>query len=230
MKGRLVKMDKKDKKFDLILFDLDGTVFDTAKTILDTLKATVDYAGLRKLTDEEMAAFIGPPILQSFKEYYPGLGEEELTKLVEYYRAYYLDKELLKAELFPGVLDVLMTLKTEGYKVALATYKLMKCVTPLFDYKGVTKYFDTLRGSIKESGLTKADIMKLAMKDCGVTDVDRACMVGDTEYDLRGAIECNMPFIGVTYGAGIKGITEEEKNYKKYIALVDKMEDILKYV
>ena len=74
-------MAKKEKKYDLILFDLDGTVFDTAKTILDSLKATVEYAGLRKLSDEEMATFIGPPVLQSFKRYYPELSEEEIAKL-----------------------------------------------------------------------------------------------------------------------------------------------------
>lgn len=223
-------MEKIDRKYDLILFDLDGTIFDTAETILNSLRATIEYAGIRKLTKEEEWSFIGPPILKSIKKYYPELSDEEIDKLVEYYRAYYIDNELLKAELFPGVLETIISLRDNGYKVALATYKIMKCVTPLFEKKGMTKYFDSIRGSVAESGLTKADIMKLAMEDCKVTDVDRVCMVGDTEYDLRGAIACDMPFIGVTYGAGIKNLTEEEKNYKKYIALVDRAEDILKYV
>lgn len=219
-----------DRKFDLILFDLDGTVFDTKDTILNSLKATIDASGLRKLTDEEVSYFIGPPIVSSFKKYYPELSGDEIDELTKMYRAYYMEKELLKAKLFPGVLDLLVELKKRGYKTALATYKLMKCVTPLFDHYDVTKYFDTLRGSVHETGLTKTDIMKLAMADCNVLNVDKVCMIGDTEYDLRGAINCDISFIGVSYGAGFKGLTDDEKNYKKFITIVDKAEEILKYV
>lgn len=219
-----------DRKFDLILFDLDGTVFDTAETIKNTLRATVDIAGLRKLSEEEINSFIGPPIVRSFKKFYPDLDDEAINELMKEYRAYYMSKELLKAKLFPGVLELIKTLRERGYKTALATYKLMKCVTPLFDHYDVTKYFDTLRGSVNETGLTKTDIMKLAIDDCKISDLNRVCMVGDTEHDLRGAIECGVSFIAVSYGMGIKDITLEEQKYSKFIATVDSATDILNYV
>ena len=219
-----------NRKYDLILFDLDGTVFDTADTILNSLKAVIEKLGLRKLTDEEISTFIGPPALQSFKRYYPECSEERINEIIDEYRKYYMEKELLNAKLFPGMLEVIKSLKGNGYKIALATYKIMKCVTPLFDYNDLTKYFDTLRGSVNESGLTKADIMKLAMEDCGVKDLDKVCMIGDTKYDLRGAIECKIYFIGANYGVGIKDVTDEEKNYSKYLANVDRPIDILAYV
>ena len=135
-----------NKKFELILFDLDGTVFDTAETILNSLKATVENAGLRKLTKEEVDTFIGPPIIDSLKRYYPELSDEEIDNLTKEYRKYYIEHELLKAKPFEHIPDVITTLKENGYKIALATYKLMKCVTPLFDHYDMTKYFDTLRG------------------------------------------------------------------------------------
>ena len=106
----------------------------------------------------------------------------------------------------------------------------MKCVTPLFEHHDMTKYFDTLRGSINEKGLTKTDIMRLAIEDCKVNDYEKVCMIGDTEHDYRGAINLNVSFIGVNYGAGFKGLTEEEKKYDKCIGFVDDAIDILKLV
>lgn len=219
-----------NKRFDLILFDLDGTVFDTVQTILNSLKATVENAGLRKLTDEEVNAFIGPPVIDSLHRYFPELSDDEIDNLTKAYRQYYIDYELLKAKPFPNIPEVIITLKENGYKIALATYKLMRCVTPLFDYYDMTKYFDTLRGSINEKGLTKTDIMRLAIEDCKVTDYDRVCMIGDTEHDLRGAINLGVSFIGVNYGAGFKGLIDEEKNYKKSISFVDNPIEILDLV
>lgn len=219
-----------NRKFDLILFDLDGTVFDTAETILNSLKATVKNAGLRELTKEEVDTFIGPPIIDSLHRYYPKLSDEEIDNLTKEYRKYYIEHELLNAKPFPHIPEVITTLKENGYKVALATYKLMKCVTPLFDYYDMTKYFDTLRGSINEKGLTKTDIMRLAIEDCKVMDYDKVCMIGDTEHDLRGAINLNVYFIGVNYGAGFKGLTDEEKNYKKCVGYVDDAIQILDLV
>ena len=218
------------RKFDLILFDLDGTVFDTADTILNSLKATVKNAGLRTLTEDEVNTFIGPPIIDSLKRYYPEMSDEEIDNLTKEYRKYYLEHELLKAKPFKNIPEVIVKLKENGYKVALATYKLMKCVTPLFDYYDMTKHFDTLRGSINEKGLTKTDIMRLAIEDCKVTDYDRVCMIGDTEHDYRGAMNLGVAFIGVNYGAGFKGLTDEEKNYKKCIGFVDDAIEILDLV
>ena len=219
-----------NRKFDLILFDLDGTVFDTAKTLLDSITGTVKLAGLRDLTEEELSTFIGPPVVTSLKGYYPELSDEEIDELTTKYRDYYINREMLKANLFPGMLEVLQTLKANGYKVALATYKLMKCVIPLFEKKDVAKYFDTLRGSTAETGMSKTEIMKWAIDDCKITDYDRICMIGDTEHDLRGAINLNVHFIGVNYGAGFKGLTEEEKNYSNIVAFVDEPKEILNWV
>ena len=219
-----------NKKFDLILFDLDGTLFDTAKTLLDSIKGAVKIAGLRELTEDELNTFIGPPVVFSLKGYYPHLSNEEIDNLTTLYRDYYMKNEMLKANLFPGMLDVLKGLKENGYKVALATYKLMKCVIPLFENKDVAKYFDTLRGSTAEIGMSKTDIMRWAIEDCKITDCDKICMIGDTEHDLRGAINLGISFIGVNYGAKFKGLTEEEKNYEKIVAYVDNAIEILDYL
>ena len=219
-----------NRRFDLILFDLDGTLFDTADTILNTLRATVKFARLRTLTQEEIGTFIGPPILDSFKRYYPDLTDDEIDDLAKNYRMYYMEYELLKAKPFPHIPELIKTLKERGYKIALATYKLIKCAVPLFDHYDMTKYFDAIKGSVSEKGLTKAEIMTMAIDECKVKDYDRVCMVGDTEHDLRGSIANGISFIGVKYGTGFKGLTEEEKNYSKCVGYVDDPLEILDLV
>lgn len=219
-----------NKKFDLILFDLDGTLFDTAETLLNSIKGSMKQAGMRELTDEELSTFIGPPVVFSLKNYYPNLNDEEIENLTAFYRDYYIKNEMLKAELFPGMLNVLETLKKNNYKLALATYKLMKCVIPLLEKKNVAKYFDSIRGSVAETGMTKTEIMKWAIDDCKINDVNRICMVGDTEHDLRGAINLGVHFIGVKYGAGFKDLTKEEENYKNLVAYIENANEIINYV
>ena len=65
------------------------------------------------------------------------------------------------------------------------------------------------------------------MDDCGVLNPDRVCMIGDTEHDLRGAINLNVYFLAVSYGSGIKNVTKEELNYKKFLGTVDNAINIL---
>ena len=70
-----------NKKFDLILFDLDGTLFDTTDTILNSIEATIKLLGLRELTKEEVGSFIGPPVVTSLKKFYPYMSDEELDNV-----------------------------------------------------------------------------------------------------------------------------------------------------
>ena len=216
-----------DRKFDLILFDLDGTLFDTKQTILNALCGYIEEVGIRTLTDEEKESFFGPPAIRSFKKFFPQMSEDEINKLLIGYRKYYLEKELLKAKMYDGTLDVLIKLKEDGYKVALATYKLMNCVTPLLKHYDVLKYFDAVKGSVAELGGTKTDIMKEAIDECKVKDYDRICMIGDTDHDFGGAVDLNVSFIGMNYGHSFDNLSEEHKKYKKFLGICNKAREIL---
>ena len=219
-----------DKKFDLILFDLDGTLFDTKQTIFNALSSYVKEAGLRPLTEEEINSFFGPPAIVSIRKFYPQLSDDEINKIVLGYRQYYIDNELLKAKMYDGTLDVLIKLKEDGYKVALATYKLMSCVTILLNHYDLFKYFDAVKGSIAEIGGTKTDIMKEAIEACKITDYDRICMIGDTNYDFDGSVNLNVSFIGANYAHTFDNLSEEHKNYKKFVGVCNKPKEILDMV
>lgn len=216
-----------EKNFDLIVFDLDGTLFDTKQTILDALVGFVKYKGLRTLTDEEANKFFGPPAARSFKEYYPQINDEDRVELLHEYRKFYIENTLLKAKPYDGTEDMLKELKKRDYKMAIATYKLMRCVNPLVEHYGFDKYFDSIKGSVSEMGSTKTQIMQEAISECKVSNYDRVCMVGDTEHDFGGARNLNISFIGMNYGGDFNKLTDEQKNYDKFIGICEKAYDIL---
>lgn len=216
-----------DRKFDLIVFDLDGTLFNTKWTILEALDGFVKYKGLKKLTEEELESFFGPPAAISFKKYFNDISDKEREELLYEYRNYYMENTLLKAKPYDGTEDVLKELKNRGFKIALATYKLMRCVTPLIEHYGYNKYFDSIKGSVAELGSTKTQIMKDAINECKISDNNRICMIGDTEHDFGGARNLEVAFIGMNYAGNFDTLTDEQKNYKKFVGICNKAIEIL---
>lgn len=215
------------RKYDLIVFDLDGTLFDTRRSIINSIKHMLLTENIRKLTDEEVRTFLGPPLEASMKRYYPELPEEEINRLIEVYRKHYVEVELLNTNLYDGMDEVLKTLKSEGYKVALGTYKNIRCVTPLFDHFDITKYFDALKGTEDGHEYTKVQIIQHAIEACGIKKLNKVCMIGDTEHDFRGAIQCGIDFIGMTYGFGYMGLSEKELKYENFLGYCDRAIEIL---
>ena len=141
-----------------------------------------------------------------------------------------MKNELLKAKLYDGTEEVLIELRERGYKLALATYKLMRCVTPLLSHNDVLKYFDAVKGSVAELGGTKTEIMKEAIEECKVTDYDRICMIGDTDHDFGGAVNLNVAFIGANYSHTFDNLSEEHKKYKKFVGICNNPREILDLV
>ena len=219
-----------ERKFDLIIFDLDGTLFDTKWTILKALVDFVEKEKLRKLTDEEVEGFFGPPVIKSFEKFYPHFNKQEIDELTARYRKYYMENELLKAKIYNGTKEMIVTLKERGYKVALATYKLMKCVFPLLEYNDIIKYFYSIQGSFTELDGTKADIMLRAIKECEITDLNRVCMVGDTEHDFGAARTLQVSFIGMNYAHTFDNLSKEQAEYKKLLGLCSEAIEILDLV
>lgn len=218
------------RKFDLIVFDLDGTVFDTKQSLLNTVRYVIQNEGLHQVSDETVKSFIGPPLEYSFKAAYPEIPQQELTRLIKVFRTHYKNVELFNTKLYDGIEDVFIKLKEENYKIALATYKAEDCAKMLFEHFNLTKYFDSIKGAIENLNYTKVDIINRAIKECAISDLNKICMIGDTEHDFRGAIHVGIYFIGMTYGFEFSGLTDEEKKYKNFIDYCDKAEEILKFV
>lgn len=194
---------KKMKQYKFFLFDLDGTVLNTEDGILKSIDSALNHLGLPPLSMDQKRSMIGPPIEYSFKKIC-GLSSECAAKAAAYFREIYPSKFLLEAQEYPGIIKLISTLKADGRKVAIATYKKDRYAQKLMEYFGLTKICDCCLGSDDEGTLTKSDIIKICLQKMGCSEPSEAVMVGDTVHDGIGARQAGIDFWGVSYGYGFQ--------------------------
>lgn len=209
--------------FDVVVFDVDGTLLDTSEGVLASVKYTIGKHNLPEIDEETLRTFIGPPIQDSFARVY-GLSGEILQELATTFRNQYKDVDLLKAVPYEGIFDVFEALLTNGIKPAIATYKRQDYATKIMQHFGFDKYTDIIYGADHENKLKKRDIIELALKDSGVSDFSKAVMIGDSDNDAIGAEGIGTEFIGVTYGFGFR--SKEDVNKFKNVGSADTAKEL----
>lgn len=201
------------RKYDLVIFDLDGTLLDTGEGIVEAVRHTIDRFGLTPLEDEELKrGFIGPPIQEGFAKRY-GLEGDILQDIATVFRDYYSTKSLLGARIYDGLEELLQKLLGMGVKPAVATYKREDYALTLLCAFGFDKYTDIMFGGDHTNILKKKDIIEKCIAKAGVTDLSRVVMIGDTDGDRKGAELVGIDFIGVTYGFGYKTARDVMSGY-----------------
>ena len=119
------------------------------------------------------------------------------------YRDYYDEVGQTSNKLFDGVIEMLTALRERGFKIAVCTSKNEPVAEMVCDKMGLSPYLDAICGSTFDgSRRAKADIIPYAIKTLGCRDKENALMIGDTDYDARGAQLAGVDFLGVTYGYG----------------------------
>ncbi|MEO5920590.1 MAG: HAD hydrolase-like protein [Pseudolysinimonas sp.] len=191
-------------RYTAVLFDLDGTIVDSAPGITATLAKTFERLGRPVPTPAELLAYVGPPILDSFRDLaHFDAAESELA--LETYRPLYLESGVYDATVYPGLEEVLRRIHESGMRLSLATSKPEVPATLVLDHYGLTKYFDELTGaSADETRSKKADVVAEALRRLreGGADLSAPVMIGDRIHDTHGAGEHGVPTIYVTWGYG----------------------------
>ena len=200
--------------FDLIIWDLDGTLLDTSEGILAASKYVIAKHGFEVPADDVLKTFIGPPLQQSFIKFF-NVTEEESKEMANAFRQRYLEAELLKATPYDGMLALVHDISISGVKQGVATYKRQDLAEKILDNFGFADYVDMIFGSDLEGKLTKSDIIEKVIKTSGVVERDKIVMIGDSKGDQKGAAQAGIDFIGVTYGFGFM---EGEQEYKFKLA------------
>ena len=190
-------------RYDLVIFDVDGTMLDTTDGVLSSVRYTIDKFGFSMLSEQELSTFIGPPIQDSFALHY-GLSGGILQDIATVFRDQYKDVDLLKATPYDGIYEVFDKLMKHGVKTAVATYKREDYAVTLLKHYGFDRYTDIMHGGDHENKLKKCDIIEKCISESGVTDKSRVVMIGDTANDAIGAEKIGVDFIAVTYGFGFK--------------------------
>ena len=209
--------------YDIILFDLDGTLTDPGIGITNSVAHALAHWNIEVADRAELYKFIGPPLSDSFMRYY-GFSEEDAIHAIAVYREYFSVKGLYENEVYPGILELLSALKAAGKTVVLATSKPEGFAVEILRHFGLYDYFDIIAGaSMDESRNKKADVIAYAISQMKNPDLSRMIMIGDREHDILGAKQIGIDSIGVLYGYGDRA--EHEKAGATYIA--EKVKDIL---
>jgi phosphoglycolate phosphatase len=187
-----------------ILFDLDGTIADSAPGITASLGYMFENMGREVPDAEELLAWVGPPILESFRVR-AGMDEVESAQALAIYRQHYLENNAQGSPIFEGVPKVLRAIHAAGIPLALATSKPEFPASVILDNGNLTQYFRVMAGSsIDEIRSAKKDVIEEAMRRFTMIGVDtsRPVMVGDRLHDVEGAAAHGIPTIFVEWGYG----------------------------
>ena len=187
-------------KYSLVVFDMDGTLADTSPGILQSFHYAAREMGVPEPDDALLMAHMGGSLHLSVQDALC-IPEEDVQKAVDLFRTYYDTKGRMESEMFPGTLEVLEKLHSEGVKLGVATMKLHEYAVEQIGIWGVEDLFDTVHGSDVFGRVTKADTIDMCMYDCGIGPAD-TLMVGDTPNDYHGAKASGTDFLAVTYGFG----------------------------
>lgn len=215
------------ERFDMVVFDVDGTLLDTSAGILSAVRKVIEEEKLPTLSEEQLRGFIGPPIQNSFANAY-GISQSKANEMGNRFRKIYgTDEFLFQAIPYEGIYETFSSISAFS-KITIATYKRIDYASRILDYFGFDRYTTEYYGSDFDGKLTKRDIILQAISAQRVSDFSKVLMIGDTWHDAKGAEELGVRFLGVTYGFGFKG--ENDLKGFPYIGIATTPKEICNFV
>ena len=184
---------------DLIIFDWDGTLMDSAAKIVTCMQCAARDLDLVAPSCDEVENIIGLGLPQAVARLFPALSAEGNERLQKAYAEHYVVNDKTQTPLFFGVERTLISLRKQGYRLAVATGKSRKGLNRVFAETGTGAYFDSSRCADETASKPHPLMLEelLAELDC---KAERALMVGDSEYDMEMAKNAGVKPIAVDYG------------------------------
>lgn len=188
-----------ERRFDLIVFDWDGTLMDSTATIVLAIQAACADLGLPVPDRQQASHVIGLGLNEALHSAVPALDPADYPRMVERYRHHYFarDNDLV---LFDGADQLVRTLYDMGYVLAVATGKSRKGLDRAFEMSGLGAVFHASR-TADETFSKPHPAMLLELMDEQGVEAGRTLMIGDTTHDLQMAKNASVQALGVSYGA-----------------------------
>jgi phosphoglycolate phosphatase len=187
------------RRFDLIVFDWDGTLFDSTQLIARCIQAACADVGTTVPSDRDASYVIGLGLADALRHVAPALAPERYRELGERYRQHYLAQQD-DIVLFDGTLEMLRALKQRNHALGVATGKTRRGLDEALQRSGLGELFDATRTADETAGKPDPRMLHELMRELGVTP-DRTLMVGDTTHDLRLAANAGCASVAVSFGA-----------------------------
>lgn len=187
------------KKYDLIVFDWDGTLMNSTATIVKCLQSAASDLGLPIPSAENAAHVIGLGLVDAMQAVWPGVDPKHYPNLAERYRHHYFkqDDDLV---LFDGVKEMLADVSQDGYLLAVATGKSRAGLNRALQSSKLHAIFDATRCADETFSKPHPAMLLELTQELG-QDIKRTVMIGDTTHDLLMAGNAGADAIAVSYGA-----------------------------
>lgn len=214
--------------YNYIFFDLDGTLTDPREGITKSVQHALKRMGIEEPDLKKLEPFIGPPLVDSFKEFYH-FTDEQAWKALDYYREYFSVTGLYQNKLLPGADKMLKSLKGHGKVLAIASSKPEPFVRQIAENFRIIQYFDYICGSTMDETRTKKEevIEELLLRmRLPKEKLSQVLMVGDRRHDVEGAAFFGIPCLGLSIGFAAEGELERAGA----IAIADSMKDVEEFV
>ncbi len=206
------------KKFELIIFDLDGTLVDSAKDIMIANNKTLEKFGYKPISFKNVKHIIGQGIrvniIRSLKMQDVKINKKKENEMYDFFFSFYKKNLYVKSKIYGGLNSFLKNLKKKGYKLAVCSNKLETLTKIVLKKTKLLKYFDFVAG-----GDTFAhrkphpSVLNNIIKNFKINK-NNVLFIGDSEHDYHSALNSNIKFCLKTKGFTNKPISFFKKSYK----------------
>ncbi len=230
-----------------LLFDLDGTLTDPKEGICRSVQYALHAFGIEEPDIDKLEPFIGPPLMDSFMEFYD-MTKERAAEAIDKYRERFSVTGWSENIVYEGVPHMLKSLRDAGYVLAVASSKPTVFVERILTHFGLRDAFSVVVGSeLDGRRINKDEVIREALRQlfAGQDDeqgsgqnsgssnavsegirYDDLLMIGDRKFDVEGAHALGIRCVGVTYGYAQPGeLTEAQADF--LAASPDKLLELL---
>ncbi len=187
-------------RFDLIIFDWDGTLVDSIDWIVHCFQTAAVENGYLIPDQQAVKNVIGLSIQKAMNQLFSECDQIKQEQLIASYSQEFFSRQITEKDLFEGVNEMLQALKQKGYKLAVATGKTRSGLDKAILGTGLSDIFNMTRCADQSASKPQPDMLEDIVKEMAI-DKFRAVMVGDSIHDMQMAINAGMSSIAVYCGA-----------------------------
>lgn len=187
------------RRFDLIVFDWDGTLFDSTALITHCIQAACADVGVTVPSRQQASWVIGLGLTDALQRAAPELPADRYRELGDRYRHHYFARQH-ELTLFDGSLPMLQALKGRGHLLGVATGKSRRGLDAALETVQLAGLFDATRTADETASKPDPLMLRELMAELGVAP-EKTLMIGDTTHDLQLAANAGTASVGVGYGA-----------------------------
>lgn len=213
------------KEYDVIAFDLDGTLTDPEHGLIEGFIYAFKKMGVTDYgSRDSLRRFIGPSLYVVWQNEF-GFNDTTVVEAIEKFREYYNIYGWWDNMLYDGIVDMLKKLKMEGKTIILATSKPEDTAIKIMKLFGLDQYFDFMGGAKGDDRDHKWQVLDYSLNSV-CADRSKAILVGDRMYDAEGAKICGIDSLGVAWGHG----SREELESSGFTHIADSPDDVTAFL